>query len=81
MSDSNQKLDPKADQSLQLMKKILLGIGGVFVLVGLLRQWPLAGKTYMQFIEGDGYMSLMMGLIIIVLAFAIKLLAGQEDDG
>ena len=80
MSDSNQKLDSKEEQSLQFMKKLLLGLGGIFVLVGLVRQWPLAGKTYMQFIEGDGYMSLMMGLIIIVLAFAIKLLAGQEND-
>ncbi len=62
------------------MRKILLGIGGIFVLVGLVRQWPLAEKTYMQFIEGDGYMSLMMGLIIIVLAFATKLLVGQEND-
>ena len=78
MPDSNQKLDPKAEQSLQFMKKLLLSIGGIFVLVGLVRQWPIAGKTYMQFIEGDGYMSLMMGLIIIVLAFAIKLLAGSE---
>ena len=78
MSDSNQKLDSKEEQSLQFMKKLLLSIGGIFVLVGLVRQWPIAGKTYMQFIEGDGYMSLMMGLIIIVLAFAIKLLAGSE---
>jgi hypothetical protein len=80
MSDVNPKSDPKEDQNLQFMKKILLGIGGIFVIIGLVRQWPLAGKSYMQFIEGDGYMSLMMGLIIIVLAFAIKLLAGQEDD-
>lgn len=80
MSDSNQELDSKEEKSLQFMRNILLGIGGVFVLVGLVRQWPLAEKTYMQFIEGDGYMSLMMGLIIIVLAFAIKLLVGQEDD-
>ena len=80
MSDSNQKMNFKEEQNLQTMKKILLGIGGVFILVGLVRQWPLAGKTYMQFIEGDGYMSLMMGLIIIVLAFAIKLLVGEEGD-
>jgi hypothetical protein len=80
MSDSNQELESKEEKSLQFMRKILLGIGGIFVLVGLVRQWPLAEKTYMQFIEGDGYMSLMMGLIIIVLAFAIKLLVGQEND-
>jgi hypothetical protein len=80
MSDFNQELDSKEEKSLQFMRKILLGIGGIFVLVDLVRQWPLAEKTYMQFIEGDGYMSLMMGLIIIVLAFAIKLLVGQEND-
>jgi len=62
------------------MKKILLLAGGAFVLVGIIRQWPIAGKTYMQFIEGEGYLSLMLGLIMIVLGFSVRLLAGHNDD-
>ncbi len=60
------------------MKTALLSLGGVFVLAGLIRQWPVLGKTYMQFIEGNGYLSLMLGLIIIVLGFSVHLFMGEE---
>ena len=62
------------------MKKILVGLGSVFILVGIIRQWPLAGKSYMEFIEGDGYLSLMLGLIMILLGASVRLLIGQEKE-
>lgn len=68
------------EQSCNLMKKILFALGGIFVLVGIIRQWPLAGKTYMEFIEGKGYLALMLGLIMIVLGFSVPLLMGEEED-
>jgi uncharacterized membrane protein len=61
------------------MKTALLGLGGIFVLTGLIRQWPILGKTYMQFIEGDGYLALMLGLIMIVLGFSVHLFTGEEE--
>ena len=60
------------------MKIILVGLGSVFILVGIIRQWPIAGKSYMEFIEGDGYLSLMLGLIMVVLGASVRLLIGQE---
>ena len=62
------------------MKKLLTGLGAVFVVVGIIRQWPIAGKSYMEFIQGDGYLSLMLGLIMIVLGISVKLLIGQEKE-
>jgi len=62
------------------MKKILVGLGSVFILVGIIRQWPIPGKSYMEFIEGDGYLSLMIGLIMIVLGASVRLLVGQEKE-
>jgi len=62
------------------MKKILVGLGSVFILVGIIRQWPILGKSYMEFIEGDGYLSLMIGLIMIVLGASVRLLIGQEKE-
>lgn len=61
------------------MKTALWGLGGIFVLVGLIRQWPILGKTYMQFIEGNGYLSLMLGLIMIVLGFSVHLFMDEEE--
>jgi uncharacterized membrane protein len=66
------------NNSILLMKKILVGLGSVFILVGIIRQWPIPGKSYMEFIEGDGYLSLMLGLIMIVLGASVRLLIGQE---
>jgi len=62
------------------MKIVLFGLGGVFVVVGLIRQWPILGETYMQFIEGKGYLSLMLGLIMIVLGFSVRLFVDGEEN-
>ena len=68
------------EQSSSWMKKVLFVLGGIFVVVGVIRQWPLAGKTYMEFIEGKGYLSLMLGLIMIVLGFSVPLLVGDGEE-
>ena len=52
----------------------------VFVIIGIIRQWPILGKTYMEFIEGKGYLSLMLGLIMIVLGFSAPLFLGNGED-
>jgi len=62
------------------MKKILVGLGSLFILAGIIGQWPIPGKSYMEFIEGDGYLSLMVGLIMIVLGASVRLLIGQEKE-
>ena len=67
-------------QSIRWTKKVLFGLGAIFVTVGIIRQWPILGKTYMEFIEGKGYLSLMLGLIMIVLGFSVPLLLGDEKD-
>ncbi len=73
--DKNEK-----KSSILWMKIILAGLGSVFILVGIIRQWPIAGKSYMEFIEGDGYLSLMLGLIMILLGASVRLLIGQEKE-
>lgn len=67
------------ERGIQWMRRTLFTLGAVFVLVGIAWQWPILGKTYMQFIEGKGYLSLMMGLIMIVLGFSVRLLMGEEE--
>ena len=75
------EVDKKAENNSTLwMKKILVGLGSVFILTGIIRQWPIAGKSYMEFIEGDGYLSLMIGLVMIVLGVSGSLLIGQEKE-
>ena len=77
----SQKIDSESKtQSVQWTKKVLFGLGSVFVIVGIVRQWPILGKTYLEFIEGQGYLSLMLGLIMIVLGFTVPLLIGDEED-
>ncbi|MZG52803.1 MAG: hypothetical protein F3742_00700 [Nitrospinae bacterium] len=77
----SQKIDSESQaQSIQWTRKVLFGLGSVFVIVGIIRQWPILGKTYMEFIEGKGYLSLMLGLIMIVLGFSVPLLLGEEED-
>ena len=77
----SQEIDSESQaQSIQWTKKILLGIGSVFVIIGIIRQWPILGKTYMEFIEGKGYLPLMLGLIMIVLGFSVPLLLGDGED-
>ena len=68
------------ERTVQMLRKILFGLGGVFVLVGFTRQWPVLGKTYLEFIEGKGYMTLILGLIMIVLGFSVRLLVGENED-
>ena len=67
-------------KSTQCTQKILFTLGFIFVVVGIIRQWPILGKTYMEFIEGSGYLSLMLGLIMIVLGFSVPLLMEDEED-
>ena len=75
------KVDQKTEErSISLMKKVLIGLGGIFIVVGVIRQWPIAGKSYMEFIEGEGYLALMLGLIMTVLGISVKLLIGQEKE-
>jgi uncharacterized membrane protein len=68
------------ETSVRWMKTALFGLGGLLVLVGLIRQWPISEKSYMQFIEGPGYLSLMLGLIMIVLGFSVRLFVGGDED-
>ena len=75
------EVDEKTEErNIGLIKKVLIGLGGVFILVGVIRQWPIAGKSYMEFIEGEGYLALMLGLIMTVLGISVKLLIGQEKE-
>ena len=68
------------ERTIRWMKKALTGLGLVFAVVGVVRQWPIVGKTYIEFIEGDGYLTLMLGLIMIVLGISVRLLIGREDE-
>jgi len=75
------EVDEKTEErSIGLIKKVLIGLGGVFIVVGVIRQWPIAGKSYMEFIEGEGYLALVLGLIMAVLGISVKLLIGQEKE-
>ena len=68
------------ESSIRWMKKLLIGLGTLFVLVGITRQWPIVEKSYMEFIQGDGYLSLLLGLILIVFGISVRLLVGQEKE-
>jgi len=67
-------------KSIQYTQKILFALGSIFIVVGIIRQWPILGKTYMEFIEGSGYLSLMLGLIMIVLGFSVPLLMEDKEN-
>ena len=77
LNDVDEKTEEK---SLNLIKKALIGLGGAFIMAGGIRQWPIVEKSYMDFIEGNGYLSLMLGLIMVVLGVSVKLLIGQEKE-
>lgn len=62
------------------MRRGLFALGLIFSVVGVIRQWPIIGKTYMEFIEGNGYLPLMLGLIMIVLGFSVRLLIGAGNE-
>lgn len=68
------------ERTIRWMKKALTGLGLSFAIIGVVRQWPIVGKTYMEFIEGDGYLALMLGLIMIVLGISVRLLIGREGE-
>ncbi len=68
------------ERSVLWIKRFLNALGTIFAVVGIVRQWPIVGKSYMEFIEGDGYLSLMLGLIMIVLGISVRLLIGQEKE-
>ena len=75
------EVDEKTEEhSINLVKKVLIGLGLIFILVGIIRQWPITGKSYMEFIEGEGYLALMLGIIMTVLGVSVKLLIGQQKE-
>ena len=76
---ANEADDKAKERYVCWMKKLLILLGMIFVIVGVIRQWPIAEKSYMGFIQGDGYLSLMLGLMMIVLGISIRLLIGQEN--
>ena len=77
LNEDNEKTE---EHSVNLIKKILIGLGVIFILVGIIRQWPIAGKSYIEFIEGEGYLALMLGLIMTVLGVSVKLLISQKKE-
>ena len=76
----NEVDDEAEERSIRWMRKLLTGLGAVFVVLGVIRQWPIAEKSYMEFIQGDGYLPLMLGLIMIVLGISVRLLVGQGKE-
>ena len=75
------EVDEKTEEhSINLIKKALIWLGVIFILVGIFRQWPIVGKSYIEFIEGEGYLALMLGLIMTVLGASVKLLIGQQKE-
>jgi uncharacterized membrane protein len=70
------------EKSIKKTQTVVVGFGLVLVLIGIVRQWPIYGKTYMQFIEGEGYLALMVGLITVILGLSIRLFTGDyyEDQ-
>ena len=77
---ANEIDDEAEERSIRWMRKLLTLLGTVFIVVGVIRQWPIAGKSYMQFIQSDGYLPLMIGLIMIVLGISVRLLTGQGKE-
>ncbi len=64
-----------------MVKKIIIGIGVVVFLIGSILQAKYFSQGYTKFIEGEGYITFMAGLIIIILGFAFNLLTGEIDEG
>ena len=76
----NEDDEKTEEHSINLIKKVLIGLGVIFIVVGIIRQWPIVEKSYMEFIEGEGYLALMLGLIMTVLGVSVKLLIGQQKE-
>jgi|TARA_B110000467_G_C18131673_1_gene373676 hypothetical protein len=68
------------ERTTRTMKKVMVGGGLIFVLIGLFLQWPVTEKSYMEFIDGSGYIPMILGLIMVILGFSIKLLMGTDED-
>ena len=68
------------EKTIQTMKIIMFGGGILFVLIGLFMQWPITGKSYLEFIEGRGYIPLILGLIMIILGFSVRLLMEIDQE-
>jgi ABC-type dipeptide/oligopeptide/nickel transport system permease subunit len=65
-----------------MVKKIIIGIGVIVFLIGLAMQARYIPQGYTKFIEGEGYITFMAGIIIIILGFAFNLLSGEiKDEG
>lgn len=86
MQDSITRKDE--EKSIKSTQKVVMSFGLILVLIGVIRQWPIYGKSYAQFIEGDGYLPLMVGIITVILGLSIRLLmddchedhaTGQEE--
>lgn len=63
-----------------MIKKIIIGIGIIILLIGVALQAKYIPQGYAKFIEGEGYITFMAGIIIIILGFAFNLLAGEMQD-
>lgn len=63
-----------------MIKKIIIGIGIIILLIGVALQVKYIPQGYAKFIEGEGYITFMAGIIIIILGFAFNLLAGEMQD-
>jgi len=63
-----------------MTKRIILGIGVIVFLIGLALQLKYIPHGYARFIEGEGYITFMAGIIIIILGFTFNLLTGEMQD-
>lgn len=68
------------EKGIKRARKIVMWFGFVLVLIGVIRQWPIYGKSYLQFIEGDGYLPLMVGIITVILGLSIHILIDDYHE-
>jgi len=40
----NEVDEKREEHSINLIKKVLIGLGAIFILVGIIRQWPIWGR-------------------------------------
>ncbi len=63
-----------------MAKKIIIDIGIIVFIIGLAIQVKYIFQGYTRFIEGEGYITFMAGIIIIILGFTFNLLTGEMQD-
>ncbi|MBI5187143.1 MAG: hypothetical protein HZA01_15670 [Nitrospinae bacterium] len=68
------------EKGLKRARKIVMCFGLILVLIGIIRQWPIYGKSYLQFIESDGYLPLMVGIITVILGLSIHILIDDYHE-